>query len=217
MTQDYVPPQYKVDGFNCPHCGAYAHQTWYHGIATYPVPNINTQFYSFLGSLSASICSRCHKFSLWKDGQLIFPQMYVAPLPAADMPEDVKEDYEEARSIFGQSPRGAAALVRLAIQKLVVALGESGSNLNESIGNLVKKGLRAEIQKALDVVRVVGNNAIHPGELDVEDNPEIALSLFKLINLIVEQMITQPKEVSEIYESLPKGAKDAIAKRDEKI
>jgi len=130
------------------------------------------------------------------------------------MPEDVKADYEEARSIFAQSPRGAGALLRLAIQKLVIALGESGDELNESIGKLAKKGLRTSIQKALDVVRVVGNNAVHPGVLDVKDNPEMALSLFKLTNLIVEDMITKPKEVSQLYEALPKGAKDAIAKRD---
>ncbi len=101
-------------------------------------------------------------------------------------------------------------------QKLVISLGESGDNLNGGIGNLVKKGLRADIQKALDVVRVVGNNAVHPGVLDVKDNPEMALSLFKLTNLIVEDMITKPKEVAELYEALPEGAKDAITKRDEK-
>ena len=142
--------------------------------------------------------------------------MYIAPLPSVDTPQDVKEDYEEARSIFNQSPRGAAALLRLAIQKLVIALGESSDNLNDSIGNLVKKGLRTDIQKALDVVRVVGNNAVHPGELNVEDNPEMALSLFKLTNIIVEDMITKPKEVAELFDALPEGAKGAIAKRDKK-
>lgn len=212
MTQEYVPPKYAESAFNCPYCGAFAHQEW-HRVAGHAGMD-GQGGYSWLPSVYASRCNRCNGFSLWKGEQLIFPQMYVAPLPVADMPEDIKEDYEEARGIFAQSPRGAAALLRLAIQKLVVALGESGDNLNESIGNLVKKGLRADIRKALDVVRVVGNNAVHPGELNMEDNPAMALSLFKLMNLIIEDMITKPKEVNELFTSLPEGAKDAIVKRD---
>lgn len=215
MAQDYVPPEYGKDAFNCPHCGAFAHQQWRFRINACEHSG-GGGVVSHLPSISASICDRCHKFALWEDERLFYPQMYVAPLPAADMPGDVKEGYEEARAIFSQSPCGAAALLRLAIQKLVIALGEGGDNLNDSIGNLVKKGLRADIQKALDVVRVVGNNAVHPGELNVEDNPAMALSLFKLTNLIVEDMITKPKEVSKLFEALPQGAKDAIAKRDKK-
>ncbi len=139
MVQDYVPPKHREDAFNCPHCGAFAHQVWSKvaGHAGWD----GSGGYSWLESTRASVCKRCGKFALWKGERLIFPQMYVAPLPSADMPENVKEDYEEARSISSQSPRGAAALLRLAIQKLVVALGESSDNLNESIGNLVTKGL----------------------------------------------------------------------------
>lgn len=215
MTQDYVPPKFRATAFNCPNCGAFAHQEWRLRIDSYEHSSGGGE-YSLLPQISASICARCRKFALWKGEQLFYPPMYVAPVSAADMPENVKEDYEEARSIFSQSSRGAAALLRLAIQKLVIVLGESGDNLNESIGNLVKKGLRADIQKALDIVRVVGNNAVHPGVLDVKDNPEMALSLFKLTNLIVEDMITKPKEVTELFEALPEGAKDAITKRDKK-
>jgi hypothetical protein len=215
MSEDYVPPEYLLDGFNCPNCGAFAHQKWRRRIDSSEHSGGSGEC-SRLYSISASICCRCNKFALWEDDRLFYPCMYIAPRATADMPDDVKADYEEARSIFAQSPRGASALLRLAIQKLVIFLGESGDDLNTSIGNLVNKGLRVEIQRSLDIVRVVGNNAVHPGELNVEDNSDIALSLFKLINMIVEQMITQPKEISAIYNALPKGAKDAIAKRDEK-
>ena len=165
MVQDYVPPADGLSAFNCPHCGAFAHQKRFQGVIA-----INTKPTSEmedLESVSVTICDRCNKFVLWKKS-LLYPQTCVAPIPVADMPQNVKNDYEEARAIFSQSPRGAAALLRLAIQKLTVSLGENGKDLNESIGNLVKRGLRADIQKALDVVRVVGNNAVHPGELNVE-------------------------------------------------
>jgi hypothetical protein len=43
---------------------------------------------------------------------------------------------------------------------------------------LVKNGAISEkIQQALDAVRVVVNNAVHPGELEIRDNQEIVLSL----------------------------------------
>lgn len=55
---------------------------------------------------------------------------------------------------------------------------------------------------------------MHPKELDINDNPDIAEKLFKMINFIIEEMITKPKEIEELFEKMPQGARDAIAKRD---
>lgn len=41
-----------------------------------------------------------------------------------------------------------------------------------------------------------------------------ALTLFGLLNFIVEQQITRPKEIGAIYKSLPANALTAIQKRD---
>jgi hypothetical protein len=99
----------------------------------------------------------------------------------------------------------------------MINLGESGENINDDIANLVKKGLSPTLQKALDTVRVIGNNAIHPGELDLKDDNETAIVLFGLVNLITEVMITQPKEVEQLFGKIPKGAKEAIDKRDKTV
>src|SRR5262249_8426724 len=118
-----------------------------------------------------------------------------------DMPPDVRTDFVEAAEIVDKSPRGAAALLRLAIQKLMPHLGESGKDLNTAIGNLVKKGLDQRVQKAFDIVRVTGNNAVHPGELDLKDDKATAIQLFMLVNIVVQSTISTKARIEEMYAS----------------
>lgn len=129
------------------------------------------------------------------------------------MPANIKSDYDEAAAIYPQSPRGAAALLRLAVQKLMVHLGQPGKNINDDIAALVVEGLPKRIQQALDVVRVTGNNAVHPGQLDADD-VALAQQLFPLVNLIVEYQISMPAQLDALYSGLPAGALSGIAKRD---
>jgi hypothetical protein len=56
--------------------------------------------------------------------------------------------------------------------------------------------------------------AVHPGQMDLKDDRQTAETLFKLVNLVVQRMISDPKEVQEMYEGLPQSARDAIDKRD---
>jgi hypothetical protein len=147
---------------------------------------------------------------------MVYPNRGNAPVPNPDIPEDVKNDYEEAASIYTQSPRGAAALLRLAIQKLCKELGGKGKNINDDIKTLVQKGLPDQVQQSLDIVRVIGNNAVHPGQIDIDD-PEVAGQLFVLLNLITDYMVSMPNKVKGIYNALPTPATDAIDKRDGNI
>lgn len=145
---------------------------------------------------------------------MIFPLKTTAPVAHPDMPEDSSTDFEEARAVFGASPRSSAALLRLVIQKICVNLGLPGKNLNADIGELVKQGLPVQIQRSLDIVRVVGNNQVHPGTLDLRDDATMATTLFELVNIIVEDRITRPKQVNDLYAKLPETARQQIEKRD---
>lgn len=201
----FVPPSFKEPAFNCPHCNAYAKQSFSPTVAQGMLIN----------GLQISTCACCNTYSLWLHTTMIYPSILTIPLPNQETPDNVREDYLEAREIFNKSPRAATALLRLGLQKLMVHLGEKGKNINEDIANLVKKGLPVRIQQALDSVRVIGNNAVHPGEINLNDNPEIAQSLFSLLNMIVEVMIAQPKQIEALYGQLPAKAISAIEKRDQ--
>lgn len=167
-------------------------------------------------NMNLSRCFACKKIAVWVQDSLVYPPQKTGPEANPDLGADVLADYEEAQSILALSPRGAAALLRLAIQKLCKDLGESGKNLDSDIASLVKKGLSGIVQKSLDIVRVIGNEAVHPGTIDLRDNRDTALHLFKLVNLIAEQMISNPKHVDALYSALPPEKKAAIEKRDKK-
>ena len=144
----------------------------------------------------------------------VYPDRGNAPPPNPDMPASVTKYYEEAASIAAKSPRAAAGLLRLAVQLLCKELGESGENVNDDIGGLVQKGLPTTVQKSLDTVRVTGNNAVHPGQIDTDDKQVVA-SRFSLLNVIVEYMLSLPNRVGTLYDTLPAGALDQIKKRDD--
>ena len=165
--------------------------------------------------VAVSTCSQCGEPALWFDKQVVFPKTMDAQPPNQDLEADIVILYHEASSIITDSPRGAAALLRLALQRLLRQLGKSGQNINEDIRELVSDGLSPKIQQALDLVRVIGNHAVHPGEIDLDDNREIAEKLFQILNFIAEEMISKPRELEQLYnETIPESTREHIRRRD---
>jgi hypothetical protein len=205
MKEKYVPPEFQKSAYHCPRCGVVAEQNWWRA---------GTEGGMYFNELRFVRCSHCTEWQFWAGNKLVWPAASLAPPPNADLPADVKADYVEAASIVSQSPRGAAALLRLCVQKLCKALGCTSGSINDDIAQLVAKGLPQRIQQALDVVRVVGNDAVHAGELDPQDDPATAAALFGLVNLIAEDRITREREIATLYGKLPEGKRKAIEKRD---
>lgn len=209
-TTPYKPPTFGDGAFNCPHCTAFSRHIWT------KLHISQSGYYQEFNDLIMAYCTHCEKYSLWHFTKMIYPPTgFIEPVNS-DLPTEIQEDYHEAASIINQSPRGAAALLRLCIQKLCIQLEEKGDNINTDIAELVKKGLPVRIQQALDIVRVIGNDAVHPGMLDIKDDIETATKLFTLINMIAYNRLTEPREISEMYDKLPQTKKDAIDKRDKK-
>tara|TARA_A100000171_G_scaffold51670_1_gene66706 strand:- start:3089 stop:3718 length:630 start_codon:yes stop_codon:yes gene_type:complete len=207
----YVQPESLKESFICPHCGAYSKQRWW--FSNWDASRTNHNGYNHI--LRIGTCDHCNKNTVWVEKTMYYPDSGNAPFPNPEMPEAVNKLYMEASAIHTKSPRGAAALLRLSIQILAKELGEEGKNINKDIGNLVKKGLPEIVQQSLDIVRVTGNDAVHPGQIDT-DNPETVGQLFDLVNIIVEYMIALPNRVSGIYGGLPADKVKGIDDRDRK-
>jgi hypothetical protein len=209
---EHVAPAWEQTSFHCMHCGVLAQQEWFQifkrGDEGAGFENLS---YAFCR------CANCSRASVWSEsagGVCVDPLTMGGPRPHVDMPDDVRVDYEEARRIVGLSPRGACALLRLAVQKLCADLGEKGKNIDDDIASLVQKGLPVEVQQAMDSLRVIGNEAVHPGEMDLRDDVETATSLFNLLNFVVKDRIAEPKERKRLFGLLPERKREAIAKRD---
>uniref|UniRef100_A0AB33JBW9 DUF4145 domain-containing protein n=1 Tax=Prevotella sp. GTC17260 TaxID=3236796 RepID=A0AB33JBW9_9BACT len=216
MNQKYVAPERGKGAFTCPHC----HTLSLMKFSSHQHAEDNTiiaqkgNIYEYLNEVFIARCVNCGKKIIWINEDYIYPDI-VAEEPSTDMPESVKQLYNEAGTIYNKSPRAACALLRLAIDRLCNELGETDRDINKNIGTLVKKGLPQSIQQALDVVRVVGNKAVHPGVISFDvDDKGTATMLMRLLNIITERMITEPKEIESLYGGLPETVKESITKRD---
>lgn len=211
MNDKYTAPEYKLTAFHCPYCNVFAKQIWWSLRC-----NISWRW-EILDNWESSKCDHCWEFSIRKDQNLIYPTVSTIPMPHTDMSESVKEIYNEARDIAWKSPRAAAALLRLALEKLTEELGETEWALNTRIGNLKKKWLPERAIQALDIVRITANEwASHLGQIDLtgSDNAEIVNQLFFLLNFIVEHVITVNNQLNAMYANLPPDKKQGVVDRD---
>lgn len=178
-------------------------------------PGEHEKYVKGIENIHLSQCFSCKKYTLWLGHKQVWPAPAFEIIGASNMPDSVRQDFDEARSVFEVSPRAASALLRVAIERLCNEITGSTAPVFENIGNLVKDGLDNRIQKALDIVRVTGNDAVHPGQIDRADSRETAITLFKLVNLIVEKMITEPQQIDALFGQISPQKRAAIERRDQ--
>jgi len=237
MSKEPNPPSICSPRFDCPYCGAFSHQDWYKlnadliqnseqwesivenitdkNIITVVQKQSPSGTINDANNLFLSQCYSCKKAAIWVYSGIVFPPQRFGVEPNQDIPPEIISDIEEARTIVDLSPRGAAALMRLALDKLCNHLEGKGKIISDKIQSLVSKGLaNPPAQQSLDFVRVVGNEAVHPGKLDLKDDKATVAQLFYMINIIAEQMITVKKSVQEAYNKIPESKRNAIDVRD---
>lgn len=233
MSLKYTAPDRALSAFHCPFCHVYAAMEWGGAYRSGYFRNVaatgfmtaepstaadRSGLYApntvVLQDLDWARCEHCKQCSLWYKEQLIVPPVLaLGPEPVDELPPDIKADFNEARAIGTRSPRGAAALLRLCIQKLCRHLGETDGNLNNAIRSLVSKGLDAAIVEALDTVRVIGNEAVHPLTMDLKDDVATVERLLELVNYIADAMITQPAKRAALFATIPPSKAQGIQKQ----
>lgn len=214
MSKNYIEPKKELSAYTCPHCNTISQMEIAKHYFERDIRSIVKGAPVTVNQLFIHRCQCCGKKIIWIDNNYVYPDI-VAEEANQDMPETVKQLYNEAGSIYNKSPRAACALLRLAIDRLCNELGQTDKDINKNIGALVKKGLPQSVQQALDVVRVVGNKAVHPGQISFDvDDKGTAIMLMRLINIIVERMISEPNEINSLYQGLPESVKKSIENRD---
>ncbi len=166
---------------------------------------------------SISTCSNCDKKILWlnETEEIVHPKISLNPKPNRELNQTIKKIYEEASLIFNDSPRASAALLRLCLENLLTQIKVPGKNLNDKIGNLILKGYDNNVIKACDLVRVHGNFAIHPKEINMDDNYNIAEKLFWLLNKIADIEIIEKQKINSLYDkTIPDPQKKGIINRN---
>lgn len=166
-----------------------------------------------LYNVDVSTCDSCNSIAIWLNGKMAHPVSGPVGGANPDMPSPVMKLFEEAGAVFPTSPRASAALLRLALQVLLAELGEKGENIAADIDSLLEKGLSSSLIKVMHAVRIIGNESVHPGQISVDDDPEITKAMFPLINEIVEQLITRPREQAELWDMLPESKRKPVEEK----
>lgn len=236
MLMTHTDPSYGSTSFTCPHCQTRAQQTWADSVW------ISIQNHSSSiewDTIDRSECHVCENEAIWlrtesrapaatgglnpaaqapdESWTMIWPPSTAGAPPHESLPETLRGLYEEARAVAVFSPRAAAALLRLLTETLVRHFADSKASLNDNIGTLVGEGKLGPLeQKMADYLRITGNGAVHPGQVDDADGeagPRAEL-MFTFINLLVERFIALPERTAEAYAQLPEGARAAVDRRD---
>jgi len=208
----FKPPEYSVEAFTCPHCGTLAQVQWTTARAQGEV------------AYRSARCVVCGEITVWLGRAqmlgvytellnpiLIYP-IVTGPPPEPDMPEDAKKAYEEARAIVGVSPRGAGALVRLALEFLLRDLGVNPrATPAVAIAGLEERGLRRETAMLLHTIRFRSNDAVHPEvRTDGADTQEGILLNMELLNMVTRELITEPRKRLEAMDTLTDDQRELI-------
>ncbi len=147
-------------------------------------------------------CEICQETSIYNaiTGEKIHPNTTSIKKPNSDMPQNIKDLYVEASSVFEMSPRSSLAIIRLALDLLCIELG---ADKKDSLYNKVEwlhneNVIDSELKDLAHGVRGLGNDAVHPRNIDEEINKDDAMLVFELINIIVDEKITKVNRKKEL-------------------
>jgi Zn ribbon nucleic-acid-binding protein len=190
MQNTYTLPRFNASAFHCPSCGVYATQQWH------LLNNIPTM-------VSMAVCEACDKISLWVNKKIVYPPNDMIPPPHAQMPPQVYNYYNIARSLSLSSAPAAAAYLREALRQLFMHLGAKGENSNDDINFLIGKNLGSRrFYEPFIRAKVWGPYTYKPLKIYESDDETMVELLFFVTNALIEEAIASPATLAEFYAKL---------------
>lgn len=165
-------------------------------------------------ALRLSRCMECHEITIWLDQKMVWPDQQIDHRAHEMMPPTAREEFDEAAKVFRDSPRAGCALLRTCLEKICADRGHIKGTLFARAGSLVSEMSSLHGRQAVDIVRVFGNESIHPGKMEANDIAENAERMFDAINLIVEEVYDRPARFSQLFEKLSPSQRREIERRD---
>ena len=211
-----IQHDFKNLTYTCPFCGhaqAYGNSYDIIGNGKYknssPIPEKyqESSFVIYTFYCSNTKCQRASVTAINRTtGQQIdiVPRAVIKQWPSY-IPEQIRQDYEEACLILESSPKASATLLRRCLQGMI-----------HDYWNIHEKNLNAEITalkdkvtptqwKALDGLRKIGNIGAHMENdvnliIDIDTNE--AKSLLKLIELLMEKWYVARHDEEELFSNI---------------
>ena len=156
--------------------------------------------------VSVATCTSCNSVSLWlqvDDHPMIWPPRRGGVPPHPDMPTAVRTIYNE--STVSRQPQPALSLSpdapgpRSATRGLLSRRGQPERHHRGRGG----KWPPAAGNQSDGCAAFNGNASIH--ELNREDTAKTVASLAQILNLVVERLITEPRQFQAMHDALPEG------------
>ena len=66
----------------------------------------------------------------------------------------------------------------------------------------------------MDYVRVTGNQAVHDGQVQMNEDPDVIPALFGLLRYIVDVTLVREAQVNKLFATLPADKQAGIAQRN---
>lgn len=210
-----------MSSFQCPYCSNYMAISKDTTSTRYPsFDNPDGRSYQFKTSADNSCikitfykCPNCGKFTIKANGvgsDVLNINTQIIPLSSAKIfpdyiPEQIRNDYEEACAILNLSPKAAATLARRCLQGMIHDFWNIKlKNLNQEITSLKDK-VTPTLWKALDSLRELGNIGAHmeaDTNLIVDIDPNEAEKLIKLIERLMQDWYINRAEQETLYSEI---------------
>lgn len=159
-------------------------------------------------------CVACHRLIVCLKGgdrtiRMIYPKGSGRSPVSDDVPEEFREDYEEAALILADSPKASAALSRRCLQHILQEkAGVKDHNLYDQIQKVIDTAtLPSDLVESFHTLRELGNVGVHPiknantGEI-VPVEPVEAEWCLDVIELLYDFYFVRPADVKRRQQAL---------------